>query len=123
MALDEKKILIIDTDEDDRNKLSSYLAHLNYKTESGKCLTDAVAKITMGNFTCLLLDVDLPEMKGYEAVSILKSIAPDIKIIMTTKRNTKYLEAKVREQDIFFYFIKSFGEEELKLAINNVFGQ
>jgi DNA-binding NarL/FixJ family response regulator len=67
----------------------------------------------------LIMDVDLPEMKGYEAVSILKSIDPDIKVIMTTKRNSKRLEAKVRAQDIFFYFIKSFGKEELKMAINN----
>jgi DNA-binding NarL/FixJ family response regulator len=67
------------------------------------------------------MDVDLPEMKGYEAVSIIKNIAPDIKIIMTTKKNTKRLEAKVREQDIFFYFIKSFDKEELKLAINDTF--
>jgi len=65
--------------------------------------------------------VDLPEMKGYEAVSILKNIHPQIKIIMTTTKNSRELEAKVREQDIFFYFIKSFGRDELKLAIQNAF--
>jgi hypothetical protein len=42
---------------------------------------------------------------------------------MTTKKNTKRLEAKVREQNIFFYFIKSFGKEELKLAIRNAFSK
>ena len=67
------------------------------------------------------MDVNLPEMKGYEAISIIKNIDPEIKIIMTTKKNTKRLEAKVREQDIFFYFIKSFEKEELKLAIHNAF--
>jgi hypothetical protein len=40
---------------------------------------------------------------------------------MTTQKNTRELEAKVREQDIFFYFIKSFGKDELKLAIHNAF--
>ena len=67
------------------------------------------------------MDVDIPEMKGYEAVSILKNLDPQIKIIMTTKKNTKKLEAKVREQDIFYYFIKSFDKEELKMAIHNAF--
>ncbi len=123
MVVEEKNILIIDPDDNDRNSLSSYLTDLNYKTETGKCLTDAVIKITMRNFGCLIIDVNLPEMKGYEAVTILKNISPGIKIIMTTKKNTKQLEAKVREQDIFFYFIKSFGKDELKLAINNVFSQ
>jgi DNA-binding NarL/FixJ family response regulator len=60
-------------------------------------------------------------MKGYEAVSILKNLDPKIKIIMTTWKNTKRLETKVRAQDVFFYFIKSFGKDELKLAIENAF--
>ncbi len=67
--------------------------------------------------------VELPEMKGFEAVSIIKNIDADTKVIMTTKKNTKELEAKVREQDIFYYFIKSFGKEELKLAIKNAFSK
>jgi len=67
------------------------------------------------------MEVDLPEMKGYEAVSIVKSLDPKLRIIMMTKKNSKKLEAKVRAQDIFFYFIKSFGLEELKLAIKNAF--
>ena len=86
-------------------------------------LVDAIKKISEDVFVCLILDVDLPEMKGYEAVSLLKTIDPDIKIIMTAKKNTKRLEVKVREQDIFFYFIKSFGKEELSLAISNAFNK
>lgn len=119
----EKRILIIDADENDREELASFLKKENYYVETGKGLTDAVMKISEGCFDCLIMDVKLPEMKGYEAVSILKNIDPNIKVIMTTKKNTKKLEAKVREQDIFFYFIKSFGKEELKLAINNAFNK
>ena len=81
----------------------------------------AIKEFSINDFHCLILDVNIPEMKGYEAVSILKNINPDIKIIMTSNHNTKELEARVRSEDIFFYFIKSFGKEELRLAINNVF--
>lgn len=114
-----KKILIIDPDEKQREDLASFLMKENYEVETGKGLTDAVKRVSEGCFNCLIMDVRLPEIKGYEAVPIIKNIDPNIKIIMTTKKNTKQLEAKVREQDIFFYFIKSFGEEELKLAIKN----
>jgi len=119
----EKRILIIDPDEKDRRELVSFLEKEKYYVETGRGLHDAVRKISEGCFNCLIMDVKLPEMKGYEAVSILKNIDPNIKVIMTTKKNTKRLEAKVREQDIFFYFIKSFGNEELKLAINNAFNK
>lgn len=118
---EKKGILIIDPDTRDRTVLTTFLQNLNYRVETGKGLVDAIKKLSGGYFICLIIDVDLPEMKGYEAVSILKNIDPNIKIIMTTKKNTKKLEAKVREQDIFFYFIKSFEKEELKLAISTAF--
>ena len=119
MMSKQKRILIIDPDRKERQDLTAFLRKVDYYVESGKGLPEVIKKLSEGCFDCLIMDVDLPEMKGYEAVSILKNIDPDIKIIMTTKKNTKRLEAKVREQDIFFYFIKSFGKEELKMAINN----
>lgn len=119
----EKRILIIDADSKERKELALFLENENYYVETGKGLPDAIKKISEGIFNCLIMDVNLPEMKGYEAVSILKNIDPKIKVIMTTKKNTKKLEAKVREQDIFFYFIKSFGKDELRLAINNAFNK
>ena len=119
----EKRILIIDANITERTVMAAFLKSENISVETGKGLADAVEKIRKGYFDCLIMDVKLPEMRGYEAVPIIKSIDPKIKVIMTTKKNTKSLEAKVREQDIFFYFIKSFSKEELKLAIKNAFNE
>jgi len=121
MLAAQKKILIIDPNHDERTVMAAFLAAQNYQVDTVDNLTGAIKKLSEGDFVCLILDVDLPEIKGYEAVSILKNINPQVKIIMTAKRNTKELEARVREQDIFFYFIKSFGKDELSLAINNAF--
>jgi DNA-binding NtrC family response regulator len=118
-----KKILIIDSDHDDRAVMTSFLKEDGCHIDTGSNLTEGVKKLSCEDFDCLILDVDLPEMKGYEAVSIFKSIDPKISVIMTSKKNSRELESKVREQDIFFYFIKSFRKEELKLAINNVFNK
>jgi DNA-binding NtrC family response regulator len=117
----EKKVLIIDPNITERTVMAAFLKGENFDVETGRGLKDAVKKIREGCFSCLIMDVDLPEIKGYEAVSIIKSIDPAIKVIMTAKKNTKMLEAKVREQNIFYYFIKTFGKEELKLAINSAF--
>jgi DNA-binding NtrC family response regulator len=114
-----KRILVIDPNSRVRKELASCLKDERYEIEVGKSLSEAIKKISGAGYSCLILDVDLPEMRGYEAVSILKSLDPKLRIIMTAEKNTKRLEAKVREQDIFFYFIKSFGKDELKLAIRN----
>jgi DNA-binding NtrC family response regulator len=123
VAVSEKRILVIDPNSKVRKDLETFLKNENCYIETGRRLTEAINKISQEHFDCLILDVDLPEMKGYEAVSILKNLDPKIKIIMTTGKNTKRLEAKVRAQDIFFYFIKSFGKDELKLAIENAFNE
>ncbi|MFW6140287.1 MAG: response regulator [Acidobacteriota bacterium] len=118
-----KKILIIDPDKKDRKSLLSFLQNKEHLVEAAPGLTEAIKKIASNHFHCVIMAVEIPEMKGYEAVSIIKNIDSETKIIMTTKKNTKELEAKVREQDIFYYFIKSFGKEELKLAIKNAFSK
>lgn len=121
MTNTEKRILIIDPNTKDRNELKHCLLNEHYQVETGKNLADAVQKISEYCYDCLILDVDLAEMKGYEAVPILKCIDPQLRIILTTQKNSKRLESKVREQNIFFYYIKSFGKEELMLAIHNAF--
>jgi two-component system response regulator ResD len=121
MAISDKRILVIDSNHDERTVLASFLKGENYSVYTAEGLNVAIREFSISDFHCLILDVNIPEMKGYEAVSILKTINPEIQIIMTSKHNTKELEARGRAEDIFFYFIKSFGKEELKLAINNVF--
>ncbi|MGB6866559.1 MAG: response regulator [Candidatus Aminicenantaceae bacterium] len=119
----EKRILIIDPDENDRNVMATFLRQHNYSVETVKGLSDALKKVSEGCYDCLIMDVDLPEMKGFDAVSIFRNIDPKIKVIMTAKKNSMELESKVREQDIYYYFIKSFGKDELRLAINNALNQ
>lgn len=123
MRDEEKRILIIDPDCDDRNVMATFLKQQNFSVETGKGLAEAIKKIAEGCYNCLIMAVDLQEIKGYEAVPLIHNIDPKIKIIMTTKKNTRELESKVREQDIYYYFIKSFGKDELILAINNVFNR
>ncbi|MDH4270838.1 MAG: response regulator [Candidatus Aminicenantes bacterium] len=117
----EKRILIIDPDPWARRDLAHFLKKDGYTLETGKNLSEAIKKVAEGEFDCLVMDIDLPEMKGYEAVPIIKNLDPGLRIILTTKQNDKRREAKARAQDIFYYFIKSFGKDELRLAVKNVF--
>ena len=119
MTETEKGILLIDPDDNERTVLAHFLRNLDYPVDTEKNLKDAIERISQGMYGCLIMDVCLPEMKGYDAVAFIKEIDPRIKIILTTKNNSKRLEAKVRQQDIFFYFIKSFDKEEIKLAIQD----
>ncbi len=121
MKVGLRKILIVDPDTKAARELSSFLIDDGYDVETSKGLTEAVERINNVKFDCIIMDVDLPEMKGYKAVPILKAIDPKAQIIMTVAENSVELEVKVRRQDIFYYYIKSFDREELKEAVRDVF--
>ena len=121
MKVGLKKILIVDPDTEAARELSSLFIKEGYDVEISGGLTEAAERVNDVKFDCIIMDVDLPEMKGYKAVPILKAIDPKVQIIMTAVENTVELEAEVRKQDIFYYYIKSFDQEELKEAVRDVF--
>lgn len=115
----KSNILIVDSDAEFRRSLCSSLANENYCIETCSRFYDAVKKLSESHFDCLIMDINLPEIKGYKAVSIVRSLKPGIKVILTTEKNSRILESKVRQMNVFFYYIKSFGKEELALAIRS----
>lgn len=92
-----------------------------YEPEIAESVAEAVEQVQTINFHCIIIDVDLREMKGYEAIPLMKTINNTTPIIMTTDNNTLELETKVREQDVYYYHIRSFASDELKLAVNSAF--
>lgn len=116
-----KRILIIDPDPKTKEETRVLLTSDDYEVDTCCGITDGVEKVKDIHFDCIIMDVHLPEMRGYEAVHILKTIQPKVTIIMTAAENTRELEVRVREQEIFYYYIKSFDREELRVAVHNVF--
>ncbi len=116
-----KRILIVDPDNESARRLAFFLAEGGYDVERSDCISTMAERIRDAQFDCVLMDVDLPEMPGYKAVSILKTIDPRVQVIMTAAANTAELESEVRKQDIFYYYIKSFDREELMAAVRDVF--
>ena len=116
-------IIIIDPDTDAIKEYTSLLTDGGYDVDTCKGIVDAVKKIRRTRIDCVIMDVELEDMKGYNAVDIIKTIDPQIEVILTAKENTRELEAKVRAKDIFYYYIKSFNPEELIMAIHNVFNK
>ena len=52
-------------------------------------------------------------------ISVIKGIEKDLPIIICAESNTPELESKIRKQKIFYYHIKSFGIEDLEMAVSN----
>lgn len=114
-----KRILVVDPDDHAVKEIISLLTWPGIEVERCLSIPNAVAKMKHVRYDCIIVDMDLKDMKGYDAVPILKTVDPSVNVILTSRINTKDLEARVRVQDIFYYYIKSFNMEELKMAVNN----
>ncbi len=110
-------VLVADSDSKAVEEWRTSLAIMGLKVESAGSVKEAAKKLKVLQCGCFVIDVDQPEMAGYEAVPILKAIQPFAKVIMTARENTKELESRVREQDVFYYHIKSFSPSELVSAV------
>jgi len=119
-----KRVLIVEPDPETARDLF-LLFHFereDYQLEIVESVAEALEKVQTVNFHCIIIDVNLPEMNSYEAIPLMKTINnPTLPIIVTTDRNTLELETKVREQDVYYYHLKSFNQNELKLAVRSVF--
>lgn len=112
-------ILVVDPDAKAVEDWRTSLTIQGLNVESAGSVREAAKKLKVLQCGCLVIDVDLPEMKGYEAAPILKAIQPLAKVIMTARENSKELESKVRQQDVFYYHIKSFSPSELASAVSD----
>lgn len=121
MKLESKRILVVDPDDEAAPQLASVFVEEGYEVEVSVSISAMAERIHDARFDCIIMDVDLPEMAGYKAVSIVKTIDPSVQVIMTAAENSAELESEIRKQDIFYYYIKSFDREELIEAVRDVF--
>ena len=77
------------------------------------------------NINVGIIDINLKDIEGYKVVPLVKDINNDIKIILTTRKNSPKLESKCREVGIIYYAIKPFDYDEIlktiKIAIKSDF--
>jgi DNA-binding response OmpR family regulator len=92
--------------------------HLKIKTVShGK---DVLRLDPAKGFDLILLDLFLPDLKGYQLIPEIKKAWPDAKIIAITDSNSRELESRVRKEGVIYYLIKPLDIKYLESIINHI---
>jgi two-component system phosphate regulon response regulator OmpR len=100
-------------------ELDPWVVDKGYKVRAVENIKDVFLTLQDEKINVLVMDICLPEEIGCEAISIIKSMYRNLPIIVTTDENNPELESSVRQTGIFYYHVKSFGMDELILAISN----
>lgn len=110
-------ILIIDDEPQIRDLLVKHLTKAEHTIMIAETLTDGLEMITMGDFDVILLDVNLPDGNGLEALSSIKGTKsePEV-IIITAEGNTQGAKMAI-EYGAWDYILKPFSSHEIDLNV------
>lgn len=113
------RLLIAERGSELSDCLGSWLRENGHQFVSVDNIKDVFMTLQSEKINVLVMDVRLPEAMGYEAISIIKGLHKKLPIIITADENNPEQESRIRQKGIFYYHVKSFGMEELMLAISN----
>ena len=81
---------------------------------------EAIALVASTPIDCILMDVAMPKVSGYEATRIIKKGYPDIKIIVVSMFADASFVIKLLKAGADAFIIKNTGKEEVLRAIEKV---
>ncbi len=111
------KIMIIEDDETIREGLKYYLESSNYGVIDFNNGLDSLNNLK--NIDLVLLDINLPDINGYELFKKIKNIK-DIPIIFLTANSEELSIVRGLDMGADDYITKPFKAKELVSRINNV---
>jgi DNA-binding NtrC family response regulator len=114
----EKTILVAEPFDGLISELREFLNTKEFMALSVKTLKETLLTLQAQRVDALILDAALLE-EDCGFISIIKGMEPGLPIIICSETNTPEFESKVRKERIFFYHIKSFGIQDLEMAISN----
>lgn len=114
------KILIVEDEKDLRETLVASLQKELYVAETAENFSDAIQKIAVYDYDCILLDITLPDGSGLEILSKLKALEKSENVIIISAKNS--LDDKLKGLDLGAddYLTKPFHIAELNARIKAV---
>lgn len=116
---DSGTLLIAEHGGDLATALKPWLAEKGCVIKTVDNIRDVLLTLQGEKVNVLVMDVCLSEDIGFEAISIIKGLHRNLPIIVTTEENNPKQESHIRQKGIFYYHVKSFGIDELMLAVSN----
>lgn len=110
-----KRVLVVDDDGMIRRLVERVLQREGFEVETARDGVEAIAKLEVGEFDGLVLDLMMPSISGFKLLEILSgdpSICPKWKIVMTAASDQ---DLKRIDRQSFDYLVsKPFDIDELR---------
>jgi DNA-binding response OmpR family regulator len=114
------KLLLAEDERDLSNAILEYLRKEKYTCDASYTFEDAVEKINLYSYDCILVDIGLPDGSGLDLIRELKENKSESGIIIISARNS--LDDRITGLDIGAddYLVKPFHLPELNARIKSI---
>ncbi|HCP18761.1 MAG: nitrogen regulation protein NR(I) [Candidatus Puniceispirillum sp. TMED52] len=114
------QILLADDDPSLRLVLSEALSHAGYKVETANTMAECLNKVTDPDTSVLVCDVMFPDGNSLDQMESIRTLRPDLAIIVMSAQATLLTAVKAREHAVDAYLPKPFPLDELTQNIGHL---
>ena len=113
-------VAIVDDDESVRDAIGSLFRSMGFRTESFGAGKEFLAAPNLREFSCVILDVQMPGMDGLELQLRLAVASHPIPIIFITAFGDEIVRARALRGGAVSFLTKPFSEDALLSAAQSV---
>jgi len=111
-----KTVLVVDDDESLRRVVEYNLGEEGYRVVTAPDGAAGLRSFQEGSVDLVLTDVRMPDMDGLEFLTRLKTMQPELPVIVLTAHGTINSAVEAMKLGAFDYLTKPFNREQLKAA-------
>ena len=116
-------ILIIDDEIQICESIKMILDYEGYKAVYATDAPSGLTKLNEDSFSALLLDIQMPEMNGFEALKKVKETKPELSVIIISAHGSVENAIKATKLGAFDFIEKPIDRDKLLISVRNAVEQ
>lgn len=116
-------VLIIDDEKEICESIKMILDFEGYSADYSLLPSDGLMKIDSQNFSALLLDIQMPEMNGFETLKKIKEKNSSLPVIIITAHGSIENAIKATKLGAFDFIEKPIDRDKLLISVRNAVDQ
>jgi len=113
-----KKILVVDDNKINLLVTKKIIKQFNMESHTVDSGTKAIEILKEEKFDCILMDLHMPKLDGYQTTSHIRTFNTETPIIALTAASTEEVEFKINPNEMNGYIMKPFITEDFIEAIH-----
>jgi FixJ family two-component response regulator len=121
-TVDRLLVAVVDDDESVRESLPDLLGEFGFDARVFPSAEEFLVSACLGQTKCLVLDIAMPGMSGFELQQELKARGQNIPIIFITAQKEEAVRKRALERGAAGFLLKPFSDTALLDALNTALG-